>query len=266
MDFIPHESLGVTYLTAPNIGAVHAFTTRLGGVSGGAFATLNLSFGRGDSEENVAENYRRLGSALGLDAFSAAFTKQVHGSFVRTVTDAERVSPLAPAPCPADGLVTNVVGLPLFCFVADCVPALLHDPVAGVAAAVHCGWRSSVADILGETVTKMRALGAEPANIRAALGPAIGVCCFETGPEVPEAIDAYLSGEGAEFCSPEPGVAGKYMVDLRGANGRRLLRLGLSRENIAISDECTKCSPQKFWSHRAVAGGERGSQCAVIML
>lgn len=247
------------------ISAKHGFTTRAGGVSAGGFSSLNLGFGRGDPDENVFENYRRLGAALELDSFSASFTKQVHGADVRIVEAADRCSPGDPAPCEADGLVTAVLDLPIFCFTADCVPVLLHDPVHKVAAAVHCGWRSSVADILGVTIEKMCSLGAVAEDIRAAIGPAIGICCFETDADVPEAVRDYLSGDAQGLIAPGE-KPGKFMVDLRGANRRRLIQLGLAAENIDVSDECTKCSGDKYWSHRGVRGGERGSQCAVIAL
>jgi len=244
----------------------HAFSSRRGGVSAGGFASLNLGFGRGDPRGNVLENYRILGEALGIDPSRAAYTKQVHGVNVRVVTAAEAASPTDPAPCPADGLVTAERSLPLFCFTADCVPALLCDADAGVIAAVHCGWRSSVGDILGVAVGKMLALGARAESIRAAMGPAIGACCFETDGDVPEALEEYL---GAAAAAPFilPGArAGKYRVELRGANAARLAQLGLAPQNVEISEICTKCSSGEYWSHRAAAGGDRGSQCAVITL
>lgn len=264
-NFTTHEKNGVVYMTAPVITARHAFSTRFGGVSADGFASLNLGFGRGDARENVIENYRALGAALDMDVFSAGFTKQVHGTNVRVVADAGRASPTDPAPEECDGLVTNTPNLPIFCFTADCVPALLHDPENSVAAAVHCGWRSSVGDILGVAVEKMCALGAKPETICAAQGPAIGPCCFEIGPEVVEALDAYLDGDtdGLIFSGKAPG---KYYADLRGANARRLIKLGLRKENLAVSDECTVCSHEKYWSHRYTRGGDRGSQCAVITL
>lgn len=264
--FAEHSNNGVVYMTAPTITAKHAFTTRAGGVSSGAFSSLNLSYGRGDPAENVTENYRRLGEALGIDVFRAAFTKQVHGAEVRVCTDTDRARPGDPTPYEADGLVTDIPGLPLMAFTADCVPVLLHDPVGKVAAAVHCGWRSSVGDILGVAVGKMTALGSRPSDIHAAIGPAIGSCCFETGPEVPEAIENWLGSDAGEFYAPEAGVPGKFLVDLRVSNRGRLLRLGVLSENIAVSEECTVCLPEKYWSHRAAKGGERGSQCAVICL
>lgn len=263
--FISHENNGVVFMTATEIQTRHAFSTRLGGVSEGPFASLNLSFSSGDRAENVLENYRRLGAAVGIDPFRAAFTKQVHGRAVRIVTAEDKCAPDTPAKTECDALVTAERGLPLFCFTADCVPALLHDGVHGVAAAAHCGWRSSVADILGAVVEAMRSLGARPEDIHAAFGPAIGKCCFETDGDVPDALRAYLGPDAEEFICPGA-REGKYLVDLRGANARRLMQLGVDARNIGISGECTMCNSEKYWSHRHVRGGRRGSQCAVITL
>ena len=154
-------------------------------------------------------------------------------------------------------------GLPLFCFTADCVPALLLDPEAGVAGAVHCGWRSSVADILKNALVQMERLGARPERVRAALGPAIGRCCFETDGDVPEAVSRYLGGDTDGLFVRRPD--GKTLVDLRTANKRRLLQLGLREENIDLSEECTVCSHEKYWSHRYTKG-IRGSQAACIVM
>lgn len=266
MAFIRSGSGGLVYLRSSLIPFKHAFTSRAGGVSGGGFASLNLSFGRGDPDENVLENYRILGRALGIDPMKAAYTKQTHGTTVRTVRAGEGLSPTDPAPGEADGLATAEKNMPLFCFTADCVPVLLCDPEAGTAAAVHCGWRSSVGDILRAAVSAMEELGASAENMRAAMGPAIGPCCFETDSDVPEAVERYI---GAEAAAPfiRPGAKpGKYTVDLRAADRARLIQLGLRPENIDVSDICTKCRSGEYWSHRASAGGDRGSQCAVITL
>lgn len=252
-------------MTSSAIAVPHAFTTRFGGVSGGIFESLNLGENRGDEPENVRENYRRLGAALGFNGLGMAYTRQVHGNTVRVVAGSDRRAPYdAPAP-EADGIVTITRGLPLICFTADCVPVLLCDADNGVVGAVHCGWRSSTADILGKAVEKMIRFGAEKERICAAIGPAIGACCFETGPDVAEAVVSWLGSEGERFIRPEEGVAGKYLIDLRAANRCRLLSLGLSAGNIDVSDECTVCKRDKYWSHRATAGN-RGSQCAVIIL
>ena len=256
---------GVVYMTAPTLRAKHGFSTRLGGVSTGYLASLNLGSNRGDVPERVFRNYDLLGEAVGIDVRHMAFTKQVHGSVVRIASEADVHEFGADVPYEADGLVTNVPGLALICFTADCVPVLLCDDVRGVIAAVHCGWRSSVADILGNAVEKMCALGAQPERICAAVGPAIGACCFEVGAEVIAAAEAWLGGDVGGLYVPEDGIPGKFLLDLKRANARRLTQLGLLPQNIAVSDECTVCSHEKYWSHRYTKG-RRGSQGALIVL
>jgi len=252
------------YMRAPSIPYTHCFTTRWGGVSEGYLDSLNLGENRGDSEENVRENYRRLLEAMGLPEQNICFTRQVHGNEVRVVTDEDRRELYTPFRYEADGIVTKVKGLPLICFTADCVPVLLCDPQAGVAAAVHCGWRSTVADILKNAVEKMVELGAIPEDIRAGIGPAIDLCCFETGPEVPEAVGKLLGGDAEGVCFPVKNGE-KFMVDLKEANRRRLLQLGLEAKNISVSDECTSCNSDRYWSHRKT-NGQRGSQAALIVI
>lgn len=253
-----------SFIRSEVIGCAHAFSTRLGGVSSGVFASLNLGQNRGDSRENVMENWRLFGETAGIPTERFVYGRQVHGANVRTVGWADAY----PA-CdgrewePADGYVTNVPGLPLVVFTADCAPLLMHDPKAGVAAAVHCGWRSAVADIEGAAVARMEALGAHAADIRAAVGPCIGPCCFETGAEVPAAAAALLGGGTDGLWHRKEN--GKYMVDLAGVVLRRLEQLGLRRENMEALGECTMCHPERYWSHR-YTGGVRGSQANIIML
>lgn len=265
MAFTENNAGGLVYMTADNISARHAFTTRYGGVSAGVFESLNLSASRGDDKGAVAENYRRLASALGVSVGDFAFSNQVHKADVRVVTARDRHELFTEVPYEADALVTGEKGVALMIFIADCVPVLMHDAAGNVAAAVHCGWRSSVMDILGKTVRIMGELGAAPENIQAAVGPAIGHCCFETGPEVPEAIERYLSGDTRGLFTPEHGVPGKFMTDLKQANKRRLVQLGVRDEHIRVSPECTRCNMGKYWSHRGT-NGQRGSQAGVIVL
>lgn len=257
----------------------HMFTTRYGGVSTGHLATLNLIGGHGDRPENIRENFTRVAALLGKGPDDCCVTKQVHGNVVRIVTKADRHVCLSEVPYEADGIVTAEPGLPIFCFTADCVPVLLCDPVHSVVGAIHCGWRSSTADILGNAVAAMCALGAEPHDISAAIGPAIGACCFETHSDVPEAIEAWLGKEeAAPYFRPKPEddpnlsfnisnltLERKFLVDLRGANACRLRQLGLSEDRIDISEECTFCSHDKYWSHRYTKG-QRGGQAACIMI
>ena len=263
MAFIEHNENGLVYMSSTVIPARHAFTTRFGGVSKGHLSSLNLISGHGDEPENIRENFRRVAALLGAGPDDCAVTKQVHGSVVRPVDGRDRHVCLSTVPYEADGIATATKGLPLFCFTADCVPVLLCEKSGKAAAAVHCGWRSSAGDILGEALRQLKQLGAEPEELCAAIGPAIGRCCFETDDDVPEAITAWLGGdvEGLFVRRDD----GKTLVDLRAANARRLMQLGVPAERIDVSEECTFCSHEKYWSHR-YTGGRRGSQAAAIVL
>ena len=148
-------------------------------------------------------------------------------------------------------------------FSADCGILLLHDPDAGCVGAVHAGWRGCAAGIVEKTVREMaRLLGARPERIRAAVGPCIGQCCFETDDDVPEATRAAL-GREAEPYLEQRGL--KWHVDLAGLNRQWLLRAGLSPDHIDLCGLCTACRPDWFWSHRKM-GNARGAQVAVISL
>lgn len=252
---------GLTLMASDLLSCPHGFTTRFGGVSRGIYASLNLSESLGDDPEAVRENYRRLKAALGVEKL--CFTKQVHGNLVRTVTAGDAREPFDEVPA-CDGLVTDRHGLGLIIFTADCIPLLLYDPVRHIVGAAHAGWRGTVADIAGRTVEAMARLGADPGDIRAAVGPGISKCCFETGPEVPAAVRDALGDAGEAFIAPGRSV-GKSFVDLKGVNRALLLRAGLTEAHIDVSPECTMCAPEKYWSHRATAG-VRGSQGAIIRL
>lgn len=257
---------GLLYLTSSVLPAVHAFSTRLGGVSKNGFETFNTSVQRGDDPADVRENYRRWCALFSAGVDDCCVTDQVHGSFVQAVTGKDRHVCLSGISTQADGLVTGEKNLPVFCFTADCVPVLLVDSAGHAAGAVHCGWKSSAADILGNAVAEMEALGAKKENIYAALGPSIGSCCFETDRDVPDALSRYLHGDTERLWTHRRD--GKYLVDLRKANVRRLLQLGLLPEHIDVSSECTMCNPEKFWSARYTARHHqvRGSMVAGIML
>lgn len=244
--------------------ARHLFTTRLGGVSRGAFSSMNLSTSRGDKPHAVRENYRRLCELMGAGIDDCAVTNQVHGNVVRIVGEADRHMCLSKVPYKADGIVTAVPDMPLICFTADCVPVLMCDGDRRVVGAIHCGWRSSAGDILSNAVEAMCSLGAISDNIYAALGPAIGQCCFESDADVPEAIDKWLGEAGRRFYTLREN--GKFHIDLRAANAHRLVTLGLRAENIDISGECTYCMPERYYSHRYTRGRERGTLAAAIVL
>ena len=248
------------YLVADGIGVPHGFTTRLGGVSEGAFASLNLGWNRGDKPENVVENYRILAEAIGFDPEKLVLTRQTHSSIVRVVTaaDCQGLDHRDYPEC--DALVTNAPGVGLVVFTADCTPILLHDPVTGAVGAAHAGWRGTALDIAGKTVAAMvEAFGCDPGNIRAAVGPNIGACCFETDADVPDAMYALLGDEAGGYIRP---VGNKFYVNLKGINAQLLVRAGV--RHIDMSSHCTACEPELFWSHRKV-GNLRGSQGAVIV-
>ena len=263
MSFTENNHNGLIYMSSDKIGARHAFTTRYGGVSTGIFSSLNLGSNRGDDPEAVRENYRRVCELMGVGIDDMAVTQQVHKADVRIVTSADKHVCMSHVPYEADGIVTSERGLPIMCMVADCVPVLLYDGEHSAAGAIHCGWRSSVGDILKNALDAMASLGAKAQSVHAAIGPSIGRCCFETDDDVPQAIERYLSGDTDGLFDRRPG--GKTMVDLRAANARRLIQLGVLPENIGISDECTYCRHDKYWSHR-YTHGQRGSQAALIVL
>lgn len=263
MSFSENRTGTLVYLTSSNIGAAHAFTTRLGGVSSGIYTSLNLGQNVGDNPESVRRNYEILGTALGFDPNRLAFSHQVHGVHVRLVTGADMTAPLTPVPYEADGLVTAETDVPLMIFTADCVPILLHDPVRSVIGAVHAGWRGTVRDITGNAIKKMTCgFGCHPSDIRVSIGPCISQCCFETGDDVKAAVYEVLGRDASHFITTR---GEKYLVDLKGINSLLLGRAGVRPEHIEISQECTSCSCDKFWSHR-VTNGQRGSQASVIML
>ena len=247
------------YLTAEGISVPHCFTTRYGGVSTGSQASLNLAHGRGDSMENVEKNIHILGSALGFDPERLVLTLQIHSDIVRAVTETD-CNGLCHRDYPkCDALVTNTPGVSLMVFTADCTPLLFHDPVTGAVGAAHAGWRGTAQAIGARTVEAMvKTYGCDPKNIRAAIGPNIAQCHFETDADVPEAMIAAFGEEVNAFIEKR---GEKYYLDLKAINALVLRRAGV--QHIEISDDCTYCQSDRFWSHR-VTKGDRGSQGAVI--
>ncbi|MBQ4369713.1 MAG: peptidoglycan editing factor PgeF [Oscillospiraceae bacterium] len=245
--------------------AVHAFTTRLGGVSEGHLASLNLGVSRGDCDENVEKNYSIVCSALGLDPEKLVFYHQVHGTDTPVVTSADALPIISSARGSADGSITNERGLTLAVFTADCVPVLLCDPVKNVVAAVHSGWRGTAQGIASIAVKRMeRLFGCRGEDIYAAVGPCIQPCCFETDEDVPSAM-LESHGELAREHIVSLG-SGRFRVNLSGINRSLLEGCGLKPENISVSTECTCCSDEnRYWSHRRT-GDKRGSLAALIML
>ena len=269
MSFVQHQAASLVYHTAENLdaipGLVHGFSTRLGGVSTGVLASLNLrgAAASGDAPEHVRENYRRFCAAVGMDDRRAVLSRQVHGDTVRVVTERDAGKGLScERDYEADALVTDVPGLPLFVFSADCIVILLCDPEAECVGAVHAGWRGTALQIVRKTVEKMdEQFGACPEHIQAAIGAGIGPCCFETDGDVPEAMEKAMGCEALPFLRRG---AAKWQVDLKGINRRQLELAGVPSAQIAVSGLCTACNPEQYWSHRKM-GDARGVQAAAIL-
>ncbi|HLL20768.1 MAG TPA: peptidoglycan editing factor PgeF [Kofleriaceae bacterium] len=224
----------------PRDGFRHGFPERHGGVSTGLRSSLNLGKRWGDDAENVDENRRLLAAEVGYAPEALVATRHVHGTAVYTVGE-----PLA-ADAEFDGLVCDRVGPVLGAFAADCIPIVFAAPAARVCGAAHAGWRGTVAGVATNVLARMAALGADLADVRVALGPSIGPCCFEVGPEVVAAFRAAL-GE-----LPGLVVAGPHKdhLDLRVATRALLERAGVRSDHIDDTPPCTKCHADRFFSYR----------------
>lgn len=246
------------------IKSPHGFSTRLGGVSKGIFASLNLGMNRGDEVALVTENWRIFLDNTGIGYKPFVCGKQVHGNTVHISTIQDARPAFGPGELiEADGYVTNVKDLPLAIFTADCVPVLMEDEVSGIVGAIHCGWRSTVADIEKNAVDAFISLGGSPENIKLAIGPAIRRCCFEVGEEVIEAVVSLIGVGHDKLYNLKDN--GKYMLDLSEVVRVRFAQLGIKSENMEIVGGCTLCRPDLYYSHR-YGGATRGSLASAICL
>lgn len=270
MSFHPVQTGTLLHYTAAAFteagGVAHGFSTRLGGVSRGDLESLNLGRSRDDDPDCVAENHRRFAQAMGGKSGKLVLCQQIHSDIVRVVTEEDALSHLYDLDnFEADGMVTNTLGLTLAVFYADCIPVLLYDPVKRAVGAVHSGWRGTAKAISAKAVRLMREhYNSNPADILAAIGPGIGADCFETHRDVPDAMEAELGATAVRPWVTSIG-GGKYLVDLKGIIAAQLRESGLSPANISVSELCTACHPEQFWSHRRL-GERRGNQAAMIQL
>lgn len=241
-------------------GFVHGFTTRTGGVSPPPFDSLNFGWRWGDAEEHVAENHRRLLAVSG--ALAMFRTLQVHGTRILRVRGAD--DPTALATKEADGLSTDEPGLGLSVHVADCTPLVMASGNKRACATLHAGWRGTVAGMAGAGVRHMIGeFGCDPAELHVALGPCIGVCCFEVGPEVVTAfLDAMPAAEHNGVILARPGCRPR--IDLRRFQRLQIEAEGVPRENIEASTDCTHCDPsRRFFSYRR-AGRATGQMVGFV--
>ena len=267
--FSLQEQNGVTYLTSALLshaaGISHGFSTRKGGVSKAPWDSLNLGVSRGDELEDVRENYRRFCAVIGTDEKRVVLSQQEHLDNIRLVTEEDVGKGLWRKRdyTHIDALLCNTPNIPLVIFSADCGIILLHDPVTRSIGAVHAGWRGVAQGIVHKAVLAMQeTFGTDPANILAAIGPAIGQCCFETDEDVPTAMRKAL-GDVVEPFIVKKGA--KWHLDLKSINAHWLTSAGVDPQHIDICDYCTACNPELFWSHRKM-GNIRGAQIAMIAL
>lgn len=260
----------VPYLTYNSLSEIdfinHAFSTRLGGVSTDEFTSMNLAFNRGDSPENVTENYKRFCKSAGFDYESLTASSQDHHTFVRAVTKENvGVGIYKPKDIESvDALITNEPGVTLVTYYADCTPLFFVDTKQKAIGLAHAGWRGTVGRIGDNVVKKMQRLyGSDPSDIKAAIGPAISVCCYEVDKPCADNFLALDELDSTKFVFPKDN--GKFMIDLLETNRQILVHAGVKNENITVSDVCTNCNSELLWSHRATKG-HRGTMSAFMCI
>lgn len=279
----------IEYLTFPLLEETecvkHLFSTRLGGVSSGIYSSMNLSLHRGDLQENVLENYKRICDILEVSLEDIVLSKQTHTTNIRVVTSQDKgkgiVRPLDYDNI--DGLITKEKGIVLATSFADCVPLYFVDPVKKAIGLAHSGWRGTVKNMGACMVKKMEEeFGSRPQDLIAAIGPSICRECYEVSEDVAEQFREMLAGTEELFqeirisgCYDD-GISmhqvvengktpGKYQLDLWLANLLILMRAGIPLKQIEVTDICTCHNPQYLFSHRATHG-ERGGLEAFLML
>ncbi len=240
----------------------HCFTTKDGGVSEGIYKSMNLRFHSDDTHENVMENFRIIANEMGTDIDSLVLSNQVHEAVIQNVTGKDRGNGILSENKweSADGLITNVCGVALTVFFADCVPVLFLDKKERVICAVHSGWRGTVGKITSRAIDKMvNEYNSKPENILTAIGPSIGVCHYEVSDDVAFSFAEAFSDEVLEKHGD------KYHVNMQLANEMQMIQMGIPKENITQSGICTYCEHETLFSHRYTSG-KRGNMAAVIKL
>ena len=253
----------------------HAFCTRRGGVSEGAFASLNMSLKQGDNDENIRKNWDLVAATFGISRENFFQIHQVHGDRILTI-DAAASQTFDHQPREYDAIITNRPGLALCVKTADCVPVLMVDTEKRIVAAVHAGWRGTALNISGKVLRSLsEQYGTRPRDVQAAIGPAIGACCYEVDATVYQAMESHpardkifapRSGSGSEsgaglgtktVMKTETGTGtgvAKWKLNLALANRHQLQELGVPGENIHNADLCTSCAGKWFYSHRKERG------------
>lgn len=270
---IQNKEGAMEYLTFPILEDIscirHLFTTRLGGVSKGIYASMNLSFTRGDKKEDVMENFRQVGRVLLALPEAFVCSDQTHTTNIRVVTKKDMGKGLIRERDykDIDGLITKEKGIVLSTFYADCVPLYIVDPVREAIGLSHSGWKGTVGKIGQKTVQKMEEeFGSKPEELICAIGPSICKDCYEVSRDV--ALEMETCFEGNQEILDQilfPKRNGKYQLDLWKANRFIFEEAGVKREHIQVTDICTCQNPDYLFSHRA-SMGKRGNLGAFLML
>ena len=251
--------------------ATHAFSTRIGGASKGIWSSMNLSFTRGDDPKDAYENFHRYAVLFGVPDDRLVLPYQTHTVNVRVVTEEDGGKGFTRERdyTDVDGLITNVPGLVLAIFVADCVPLLFLDPVHKAIGASHSGWRGTVNRMGKATIEKMREIyGTDPKDLLCAIGPSICRNCYEVSEDVASEFKKAFPGRETEILNDDGlNEAGehKFHLDLWNANRIVMEEAGVRAGNISMTDICTNCNPELLFSHRFTKG-QRGNNGAFIML
>jgi len=244
----------------------HGFSTRWGGISTAPYQTLNLGLHTGDNIEAVCENRRRFCGVFNLDLNRTVMAEQVHGEAIAVVTEEEcgyGALVYETAISQTDALITNIPGVPIMLFYADCVPVYFLDPENRVIGVAHAGWKGTVAHIGAKTVAMMgRIFGTKPDKCLAAIGPSIGPCCYEVDQFVYDQVIAAFP-DGRQLLRPIR--TGKWQFDLWAANQLQLEEIGILTQNIKIAKVCTSCNADMYYSYRA-EHGKTGRMGALLAL
>ncbi|MCI8846321.1 MAG: peptidoglycan editing factor PgeF [Lachnospiraceae bacterium] len=266
-----NESRGVEYLTFPSLektGIVsHLFSTRIGGASEGIYASMNLSYARGDRKEAVDENFRRIAEIMGREIQDFVLSDQTHTANVRKVTEEDRGKGIVYQKdyCDVDGLITNERHIVLATFYADCVPLFLVDKKHRAIGLSHSGWKGTAGRMGEHTLLAMReAYGTNPEDVEIGIGPSICKDCYEVGEDLAEAFAAGFPDKVRKDILFAKG-GGKYHLDLWKANEYIFRMAGVPKEQISVTDICTCCNPNYLFSHRA-SQGKRGNLGAFLCL
>jgi len=270
-----NEKNSVIYLTFPVLEKYnfikHGFSTRIGGVSQGKnYNSMNLSFTSCQEnlkeKENVKENYKRICNALDIELESLIASAQDHGDFIRVVKKENKGIGIYKEKDmkSVDGLITDQPGITLVTYHADCVPVYFLEPKRQVIGLVHSGWKGTVKEIAKKMVGKMiDKFSCNVKKIICVIGPCISKCCFKTDEDV---YQEFLKIKNLNSSKNIIKKDDKYIIDLKDINKNILINSGILKENIFISDLCTCCYKDLFFSHRALQTDKRGTMAAFFQL